>query len=182
VIFQFIISISLIICTLVIHRQNNYVSTFNLGFNKENIIYASVNDDIIKHIQSFKEEIKKIPEITAFTFSEAPIGKSVPNWGIDLVNKGEQKHVNFAKMGISDNFLSFFGIKLMQGESFSDNSIKQYDFILNETAKLEFNIDHISEARINITNDVKQGAIIGVVRDFNFESMHTPIRPIVFMY
>jgi putative ABC transport system permease protein len=182
-IFQFVLSIVLITSTLIIQKQSLFIKNIDNGFEHENIIYTNTNPELVSKINAFKDELKKIPEITDWTFLEEPIGYIDQDWGMRLNNKGEVYQVDFVKINVSTNFFDFFGIKLLKGELFSDNSKKRGEFIFNHTAIQKFKVEDLSSARILYSSsDASKGKIIAEVEDFHFESIHTPIRPLGFMH
>jgi len=178
-VFQFTISILLISGILLMNKQNRYLNSTDPGFQKENIIYAGTSPNIQDNIQAFKNELKKIPAITDITFSTEPIGNIKENWAMMLYNKGEEKEIEFAKFTVTPNFFDFFGISLKQGRPFNENSSRNTEIIFNETSMRNFNIEKISDARLVVGS--KKGAIVGVSEDFNFESLHVPIRAAGFL-
>ena len=179
-VFQFTASIALIASILFIYKQNNYLQSRSTGFNKENIVYANTNKEIASHIDAFKNELKKISGVTDFTFTESLLIANDQNWGMGLINKGEKYDVGFSKMSVAPNFFGFFGIKLAEGETFNDASKANGDFIFNRKAQTDFRIEKLGEARVDFSNP-KKGRIIGIADDFNFESLHVPIRAAGFM-
>ncbi len=180
-IFQFTISIALIAGILIINQQNQYLTNTNPGFKKDNIIFFSTNDDIQKNIQSFKNEMGKIRGIADLTFSEEPIGKIDQNWGMDIQDNGEKKTISFVKLSVAPNFFDFFGIKIKKGNGFTENSEGNRDLIFNTATVLKYNFVDQQGMRLPLSSDQNKGRVIGEVENFNFESMHVPIRPIGFM-
>lgn len=180
-VFQFAVSIALISGILFINRQNKYLNNLNPGFEKDHIIYASINERIQENIQSFKNEIGQISGISGITFSSEPLGNIQKNWGTDLINKGDRQEIGFANLWVSPNFFDFFGIRFKKGATFTENSVNARDFIFNESAIRQFNINDLSDARVIVTDKPDQGRIIGEVEDFNFESMHVSVRAAGFM-
>ncbi len=178
-VFQFVVSIALITSILVINRQNNYMQNKDTGFVKENIVYANTNEAIYKQINAFKSEIKQIAGIGDITFSESVLIANDQNWGMNFSNNGEKYDIQFSKLSVASNFFDFFGIKLNEGNGFNDNSKLNKDFIINKTAKADFRIENINDARITI-GEPHEGKIIGVVDDYNFESLHVPVRAAAF--
>ena len=174
-VFQFVVSIALIASILVINRQNNYMQNRDAGFVKENIVYANTNEAIYNQINAFKNEIKQIAGISDITFSESVLIANDQNWGMNLSNNGEKYDIQFSKLSVAPNFFGFFGIKMNEGTEFNDNSKANKDFIINQTAKADFRIENINDARIAI-GKLNEGNIIGVVDDYNFESLHVPVR------
>ncbi len=178
-VFQFVVSITLIASILVINRQNNYMQNRDAGFVKENIIYTSTNEAIYSQINAFKSEIKQIAGISDITFSESVLIANDQDWGMNLSNNGEKYDIQFSKLSVAPNFFDFFGIKMNEGNGFNDNSKVNKDFIINQAAKADFRIENIKDARIG-TGQLNEGNIIGVVDDYNFESLHVPVRAAAF--
>ncbi|WP_320020031.1 FtsX-like permease family protein [Labilibaculum manganireducens] len=179
-VFQFTISIVLIASILFITKQNNLLNNLDPGFKKENIVFTTTNAELRQNIHAFKNEIKNIPGIKEISFSSGLLGYNQQNWGLDLLNKGDTQEVGVANFFVSPNFFKFFGIDLIQGTQFNDHSNDAKDWILNETAFKKFNIDKLEDVRFDMGKP-NTGRVIGEAQDFNFESMHVPIRPVGFM-
>lgn len=174
-VFQFVVSIALISSVIFIQKQNNYLQNQDLGFQKENIVIATINENIQDRFDYFKSEIAKIPQIKGITFSSSPITDVDQNWGRQLTYKGKEQQVYFSMLHVSKNFFNFFGIKLLSGKPFTDNSTKSVHYIFNKKAIDDFNISDIKDARITY-KDVSKGQIIGVVNNFNYKSLHFPVQ------
>ena len=179
-VFQFVVSIALISSIIIIHRQNNYIQHCDTGFTKENIVYIKTNDDIKSHIKAFKSELHQIPGIFDMTFAEDELIAIDQEWGNGFVNKGEYSDIEFTKLAVSTNFFDFFGIPLKEGQFFSENSKGKEDIIINEAAKADFKVEEITDARLT-RGDASKGHIIGVAKNYNFETLHVPVRPLVYM-
>jgi putative ABC transport system permease protein len=177
---QFVVTIALISGILLIHRQYRYISEYRTGFNKENVIYLVTNNDLCSGIEAFIGEVDKIPGVQGTAFSEALFGYNDQNWGQKLIINGESRDVWFSKMNVSPNFFDFFGINFKEGRTFNENSGVNQERIFNAGAMVSFNIDKKENARIDVGR-VQGGQIVGIVDDFNFESLHVPIRPLGFM-
>lgn len=177
-IFQFSITIILLCGILLINKQNQFLTELDPGFNREQILYAATNPQIEKSSSAFNSEIKRIPEISDYTYTSAPLGYNQSNWGLPMINKGEEQEIGFANLFVSPNFFDFFGIKLVQGKQFNRYSEKNSDWIFNATAFKQFNIEKPEDA--SIPRNGKVGKVIAEVEDFNHESMHSAIRPMGF--
>nr|WP_321450495.1 ABC transporter permease [uncultured Carboxylicivirga sp.] len=174
-IVQFTVTIVLIVSVLMINKQNALIQNTDTGIEKEHIIYAFTNETLYENSDSFTDELRKIPGIAEFTFSESVLIDNSESWGKDFENKGERLNVNFSKLSVAPNFFDFFGIKLNEGRPFNDRSADNEEFILNKVAKQKFKINDLKDARM-IEAEPDQGAIVGIVDNFNFESLHVPIR------
>ena len=177
-IFQFSITIILLSGIILINKQINFMSELDPGFNKEQIVYAATNPQIQKSSKAFNSEIRRIPTITDFTYSSAPLGENGSSWGLTMLNKGREQEIGFANLHISPNFFDFFGIDLIRGKQFNRFSEENSDWIFNTTAFKQFNIDKPEDATIEYNKKARK--IIAEVEDFNHESMHSAIRPIAF--
>ena len=179
-VFQFVVTIALIASISVINKQSRYLKSQDLGFEKERVIYANTNDAIYENVDALKAELKQIPGISDFTFSENVLIKNDQNWGRAIINKGERYDIHFSKLSVAPNFFGFFGINIQEGRGFDGNSNKNQDFIFNRTAKNNFNIENIEDAKM-ATSEPQKGRITGIVDDYNFESLHVPVRAAGFM-
>lgn len=179
-VFQFTISITLLASLFFINRQNQFLNTRHTGFKQENIIYTTTNDQIKAHIEVFKNELSKIPEISDVTYSSGLLGFNDQNWSTTLKNQDKDQKIGFANFFVAPNFFDFFEIELLQGKHFTKHSDKTKDIIFNESAIKAFHINRIEKARVMIGQE-NQGHVIGIIKDFNFESMHVPIRPVGFL-
>nr|WP_319401124.1 FtsX-like permease family protein [uncultured Carboxylicivirga sp.] len=180
-VFQFIVTIILISGMLIIQRQNKMISNNTPGFVKGQIIVASTNKDIQTKIQAFKNDVRMMPRITAFTFCSEPIGNVSNNTATTMEYQGDQKEIGFTSFWVSPNFFDFFGIQFNEGSTFNKNSFSNKDFILNQKALDDFGIEKLQDARINIDTNKNHGQLIGGVENFNFQSLHVPIKAAGFM-
>ena len=179
IVFQFVISIILIISTIVVTRQLSYMENTDMGFNTENIVNITLSPEVKTAV--FKEKLMNTPGIGAVSFSRWFPANIKENWGMSLIYEGVEKNVSFACENADASYIDLMGLKIIQGRNFSD-SLK-FDVgsaILNEAAVKAFGIENPLEAVFK-KND-KTNKIIGVVRDFNFESLHSRIRPLVIFY
>ena len=176
---QFIASISMIICTLVISRQLSYVRNKDLGYNKDQVVIVPVNKGGEQGDQLaalFKNELKKIPQVKSsatalYSFSEA-------GWVHMGFNDDEKKYRNIKMNAVDADFIPTMGIKIIAGRNFQEgNSDDRIEgVIVNQAFVNEFGWkDPIGQRLPGRFNE----KVIGVVRDFNFESLHTKIQPLV---
>ncbi len=177
---QFTLSIALITASLVINKQNSFMQNHFMGFQENNIVYLPLHGQMNKQIRAIKQELAGISEVKDITMSSQSLGKSEMGWGMTLNNNGEEKRIGYEAMLVDKNFFNFFGIKIIDGEGFRSSSIREQEHIFNETAIKTYGIKDIRNARIS-SYDKASGQIIGVVKDFNFQSLHYAIGPIGFV-
>jgi len=175
IVFQFIISITLIICTLTITRQLSHVKNLDMGFNTENVINIKLSPEIRN--ATLKDKLQKIPGVEAVSFSRWYPGNIGENWGRPLVYNGVETEVWFAAENADASYIDLMGLEIVQGRQFSDLKTDVGTAILNEAAVKEFGLENPMDAffqKRGVTNK-----IIGVVKDFNFQSLHNQIKPLV---
>jgi putative ABC transport system permease protein len=182
IIFQFAISIILIICTLIITQQLSFLTNKDLGFQKENIIYTGFSPEIKEKRESFKLKLLQNPNIkeVAHTGFIPGIG-GVQNWGVPFHYKGEEKEAKFIAGFVNDDFINLIGFKITDGRNFSKEIAGdgENSCIINETAVKEFEFENPFEATFSQFFGTERN-VVGIVNDFYSKSLHTPIQPLVF--
>ncbi len=169
-VFQFIITITLITGTLFVYKQLNYWRNMDLGINKDYILVLEINSDIRKEANVFKERIKMIPTVEDFSYSNGTAG-NVHN---GLYDKIDDQVINMRHLYVDSEFFDLYNIKVIEGEGFSKTNpeINKKKYILNEAAVKYLNWENIYEKKI------WRWQCIGVVKDFNFQSQHNKIGPL----
>ena len=184
VIFQFSISIILIIATVIVFQQLNYIQNKSLGFDRGHVITLRNNNGLDHSFQSFKHELlsnSNIKEVSRS--SRIPTGRLLDSQGSQL-NRGDSLAPSKAdiKYVVADeNFIPTYGIKIVAGRNFfKDYGMDTSSFLINETAvkalELKSNEDAIGK---QFQYGMQKGTIAGVFNDFNFESLHQRIIPLV---
>ncbi len=168
-IFQLVISIILISGLLIVQKQISYVKFRDLGFNDTNLLYINIQYNKNGY-ESLKDEFLKNPSITQATLSSGVPGDissvmSHPDW-----------ENTFYMMDVDEQFISTMGMELKEGRNFIPSDSSRNACIVNESAIAAMSIDsvHFSAFRI--------GEIVGVVKNFNFESLHQTVQPIIMKF
>ncbi len=187
VVVQMIISIGVIICTLLIDRQIEYVRSRDLGINKENLLILPLRDTLISnHIMILKEQLLQNTNIQSVTtaYNMPPNGLGNNLYRAETEN-GMEEH-NFFTLFASYDFIKTMGIQLLQGREFSREIGTDFRsaFIINETLARYMGWNEPLGKRLqqNFGSDgtpYYDGTVIGVIRDFNFSSLHNAIEPMV---
>ena len=180
VITQFVFSVVLIVGTMVITGQLNYIRSKNLGYDKTHV-FSFWMRDIGTHYEAVKAELLKQPGILNVTRSNSNI---VRIGGISGDNDWDGKAPNQTfivhAIVIDKDFISFFKMKMVQGTSFTGAVNDTAHYILNEAAIREIGLKDPVGKRFRMGKI--NGTIIGVVKDFHFASMKEKIAPSVFLF
>jgi len=180
VVSQFALSIILMVAVTVIYQQIQFIQNKNLGFNKENIITFPKEGMATTSLETFLQEIKKIPGVTNASGTNHPIVRGGPfTTGVSWEGKDPNEEIRWASMNVYYDLIETLGIQLKEGRSFSRAyGTEENNLILNETAIKVMGLTDPIGKQINLWgNDV---TIIGVAKDFHNQSLHTAIEPTFF--
>jgi putative ABC transport system permease protein len=185
IVIQFTISVSLIASTLTVQKQLKFLREKDMGFQKDNIIALTVNNTIRSQKESFKEKLLKHPEIVNVSYSGGIIGTMSNSEGLDINSDGEL--TNLQLHPIDPNYIDLYNIKVIKGRNFSfDNpSDARQKVILNEEAVKRSGLEPGKAVGTIFHRDSwyltalpsKECEVIGVVKNFNYRSLHEPIGP-----
>lgn len=179
VIVQFSIAVLMIICTGIVYLQLTFMVKANLGINTDQVIYCRVTENMDEKYIPLKQELLKHPGVTGVTISEnLPTWNSSATYGIYWEGKTEEDLVLLYLNKVDHDYIPTFGIEMAAGRPFSaDHPADSSNFILNETAVLQMNMEDPVGKRFNLWG--MEGNIIGVTKDFNFKSLHKEIEPLL---
>jgi ABC-type antimicrobial peptide transport system permease subunit len=179
VVFQFILSILLIIGTIVVSMQVNYAQTINLGYDRENLIYVPIEGALADHYELFKNTGQQMPGINCITrMTDAPTQFSNGTGGVNWDGKNPDADLSFSYAAVGYDFIKVLHLTLKGGRDFSrEFGTDSVGYLINESAlKLIGYKDPIGKP---LTFWGKKGTIIGVLKDFHFNSLHEPINPLI---
>ncbi len=190
VVFQFATSILLIIGAIVVYNQLKYIQSKNIGFNKDQVLVIDGTGALRPNTVAFKNEIDKLSGVTSSTFSGyLPVSNSARSDNtffkdaVPDVNRG----LNMQVWRIDEKYIPLMGMEILAGRNFSaERGMDSSAIILNEEAVrlLGFESDPLNQkiyggSRIE-QNQVEAYHVIGVVKDFNFESLRQKVGPLCF--
>ncbi|MGZ3874832.1 MAG: ABC transporter permease, partial [Mucilaginibacter sp.] len=184
VVFQFTTSIVLIISTFVIYNQMQYILNKKVGFDKDQVVMLqgtnTLGDDGVK---TLKQELLKLSTVKSVSISDyLPIANTKRN-GNTLYNEGKSKVETGASSQfwvVDNDYLKTFGVRLVEGSNFSAYDKGDQGVIVNQTLVKQLNIKNPVGKVITHGSDAIR--IRGVVQDFNFESLRTPVGPLCMAY
>jgi len=180
VVFQFCVSVIMIIAMLVAYRQLNFIQTKNLGYNKDNVIMFGTEGKLKENQFSFFQEIKKIPGVlNASGMGGDLIGNHGGGSGVEW--EGKTSEVEFSRVYAGYDLIETLDIKMADGRSFSRQfGSDSSKVIFNETAIAAMGLKNPVGKMVKLWGKEKQ--IIGVAKDFHFESLHEKLKPFFFEY
>ena len=171
---QFVFTIALIASAFVIEKQLNFWRNFDIGIDKEHVVYLNTTPELQNHYQAFADELTKNQSITDYTYSQFIPGGVWMGWGREV--DGQQ--IQLKSWPVDDKFLDFFGIKIAEGRKFAKGSKADVNtFILNKKAVEQFGWKNPLERKIGGFNF--SGQVIGITENFNFSSLKDKIEPML---
>jgi len=187
VVTQFAISIALIVSMGIVYDQLEFMRKKNLGFDKEMIVYLPANSRIREQFAGLRDQLLSQPGITDVTISSrVPSGRLLDSQGGTAEVGGDMRQITsrIADIHVDHNFMKVYRVPFAAGRDFDINlaSDSTEAFILNEVSIAAIGWSSAEESiGKRFQYGGRTGKIIGVVRDFHFESLHQKIAPIVFL-
>jgi putative ABC transport system permease protein len=193
VVLQFTLSIIMIVATMVVYLQLQYVNTRDMGFNKDQLVVIDINSGAVNRAaETFRTEYTKLPGVTSVCASSRVPGEWKVMHRVKVGMQGETKEGNdMYFVGTDHYFLPTFEIKLASGRNFNNKgNVDSGTVIINETAAKLLGITTATEQFVSIPSYDYGGdnrplkipftaRVIGIVKDFNFRSLHEPVAPLV---
>jgi len=179
VVFQFALSVLLIVGTIVVYRQVRYIQNKNLGFDRENLIYVPLEGQLLPQYDVLKQELLRMPGIQSVSrASDTPHSIGSNTMGVQWPGKDPKSVIFFSQIAIGYDFAKTCGLKFKEGREFSRAfATDSVAYLINEQALKRIGYkDPIGKP---LTFWDRPGTIVGVVNDFHFQSLHVPIEPLV---
>ncbi|MBN8851095.1 MAG: hypothetical protein BGO55_28650 [Sphingobacteriales bacterium 50-39] len=179
VIFQFVLSIVLIIGTIVIASQVNYVRTMNLGFDRENLVYIPLEGDLTGKYKTFKEEALRLPGVGDVSrMTQEPTQIENGTGGVGWDGKDPNVQPMFTQASVGYGMARTLRLQFVAGRDFSqDFPTDSVGYLINESALKKIGYKDPIGKRLTFWQ--KKGTIVGVLKDFHFNSLHEPIQPLI---
>jgi putative ABC transport system permease protein len=184
VIFQFSISLFLIVAVLAVYNQVQFIQNMNLGYDRENVIYIERDGPLMEKSEAFLSRAKDLPEITNASSIQGAIAQSGDNSntsGLDWQGRDPEASLVFSIKTVDYDLIETLDIEMAEGRSFSrDFGTEDESLIFNETAIKAMGIENPIGKKINMWGEEK--IIVGVTKDFFSSSIHETIQPVIFRY
>ncbi len=181
VVFQFVISIALITGTIVVSRQLNYFQNKNLGFDKDQILIIHRPQGLRNNVNVFKESLLNYPSIKKVSASSALMGMGFNNWGCHFEGSDENQWTTLNMFITDHDFLETYSMEMDSGRFFSrEYPTDSSGIVINDPAAKLFETPGILGKTITYGGE-DNFRVIGVIKDFHYESFHQVIRPAAFL-
>ena len=183
VIFQFVVSVFMIISTIVIYRQIRFFHNKDLGFERTQLAGITLYGPMWQRFGSLINDIGQNADIADYAVVSTLPGDRFSSQSLrPIYSDPDQAFNNTRVMWSDERLLSTLQIPLLQGRNFFNQmpAVKNKEFIINESAVKTYQLKSPIGQRIILDGDT--GAVVGVVKDFNFASLHSPIDPLVIKY
>lgn len=178
VVFQFALSIILIIGTIVVSGQMNYIQNKNLGYNRENLLYIPLEGDLIKNYDLFKYEASKMTGVQSISkMKESPTVIGHSRNDITWEGKDPNQPASISDATVGYDFVKTMKLQLIGGRDFSKEFADSANYLVNEAAAKKMGYQD-AVGRV-LSWDGRKGKIVGVLKDFHFNSLHEAIGPLV---
>jgi len=181
VVFQFALSILFIVVVLVVYKQIDFIQSKNLGYNKDNVIYFDREGTVATNQDTFLKELKRIPGvINASSSSTNLIGSYGTTDGVRWEGKSPDETIRFESVHCNYDLIETMGVQIKSGRAFSrEFGSDDSKIIFNEAAIDVMGLKNPVGKTIKLWGQDRE--IIGVVQNFNFESLHENVKPLFFI-
>ena len=182
VVLQFSLSIFMIICLMATFKQLRYLKNKDLGFDRENLVYLPGSQNLCNHFESFKGTLHNLPHIASVTRSmQGPWNINSSVSAVEWDGKDPQDKVNMHWDYVDYDYFQTLGLNIVEGRPFSKDfpTDAESAYLVNEKAAELMGMNSPVGQRLSVFR--KEGAIIGVVKNFHFQPMYFEIKPFVFI-
>jgi predicted permease len=179
VVFQFALSVILIVGMIIIYRQVGFVQSKNLGFDRENLVYFPIEGELLNKFDLLKEQLSQVAGVKLVSnMTATPASNGNGTEGITWPGSDPNAQVRFTPVGVGYDFTKTMNLKMAAGRDFSkDFPTDSLAVVVNETA---VKVMGLKEPVGSVINWGKTKVhIVGVLKDFHFQSLHTAIRPLI---
>ena len=177
---QFALSVLLIIATIVVNKQMHYLSTKDLGFNKDQVVVLQLaNTGLEEKGKEIMNALKQNPNILSVSSSNRVPGQTMNGYGIIPEGHSLDEHIMVSEMETDANFASTYGIQLTQGRYFSSQmpTDTTNSIVINEALANMLGWKNAVGKQLEVY-EARKGKVIGVMKDFNYASLREKVQPL----
>ena len=183
IVVQFSIAVILIVSTIVVYKQLQFIRNMDIGYTKENLLYVPIPrlGDLQRNQLAIRTAMSQYPDIENYAFiSHLPTDLATGTRAVDWEGKTPTDDLVFPQLWVDDHFVRTFGMHMKTGRFFSkDFKGDDNNFVVNETALKAMHLKVETALGKRVTMDERTGVIVGVVKDFNFKPVQQPIQPLI---
>ena len=176
---QFVITIFLIVSTLVVYKQIQFIKSKNLGYDKENLVYVPVNGTLWEKYDAVKNELLQLPEVTSVSSTNGLVhawGNNTSN--VEWEGKDPEQSILFQTIPVGYDFVETIGAILEDGRDFSkDFPSDTTNYIINETAAKLMGMENAVGEKLSLWDE--SGHIVGLLKDFHVGSFRSEQDPVI---
>ena len=190
IVFQFAISVFLIVSTFIVQQQLYFIQHIKLGYDRDHVIVLPIDDKMVNNLAVIKQQFRQNPDVLSVSAcSNTPV-QGGGGFSMRSALMPEDKQMAVMADRVDEDYVTTVGLQMIAGRNFTSQDIKDasnddyqkniYHFILNESAakQLGWTAQEAPGKKMFLGNE-RPGIVAGVVKDFHFESLHTPIKPFV---
>lgn len=187
--FQFFVSIALIIATIIIYQQLDYLQNKQLGFDKEHVItLQNAQGMTVQQEETFKKEIGNLTGVSAVSGCNTSPGGYY--FGLSMKPPKANEMTTGSGMMVDEGYVECMGMNMAAGRSFSDDFMDTLSVVINQSAAKELGLTEPIGAKLVSNDDLLNPnkevpsvyTVVGVVEDFHFQSLHQTISPLFFIH
>lgn len=189
-VFQFVVSVFLIICTVIIQKQLYFIQNKKLGFNKDHVLLLPYDQKVHGNYQAFKNKLKQHPGVISVARGDFEPNNIMGGYSMQKPEMLPDKSYAVNAGTIDDEYLKTCGIELMAGSQYTERDLQRvsqenpeqnyYYFYLNETAAKQMGwTAKDAVGKKMFLDETRPGEVKGVMADFHFASLHQAIKPLV---
>ena len=182
VVFQFTIAIIMVIATCIVYLQLNYTQNRDLGYDKENLVVLQNTEKLEGSEETFRQELEALTEVKSATISSGMLTKG--NFGDFYVPETSNTEDNIAKdislqsYLVDEHFISTLNLKLIEGRGFNNKFNDSLSVVINEATAKQIGWENPIGSMIRYPGGrMESYKVVGVLKDFNLESLHSHIEP-----
>ncbi|HEX2607000.1 MAG TPA: ABC transporter permease [Flavisolibacter sp.] len=191
IVFQFVISVFLIIATFIIQNQLHFIQTKDLGYDRDHVLVMPMDGKMMKNIDALKTEFKTVPGVQNIARAVNDPTNILGGYNMRSASMPEETQIMTTANPVDEEFIKTTGIHILAGADFNHQDVldvmkdsqnqKQYHYILNESAARELGWKKPEDAigQKMFLGNQRPGYVKAVIRDFHFSSLHNPIKPLV---
>lgn len=189
IVFQFTISVFLVVSTFIIQKQLYFIQHKKLGYDREHVLVLPLDKKMLEHLPLIREGLSSNPDVLSVSRCVRSPVEGGGGYNMRSAEMPEGKQLNVTANPVDEQYIKTVGLQIIAGNDFIAQDIKDvsadnykdnfYHFILNESAAKELGWSPVTAIGKKMFMGSRAGIVKGVVKDFHFESLHSHVKPFV---